>query len=370
MLSAIEHAQSSVGLEIYILQDGEIGTRFRDALTAAARRGLRVRVLVDAFGSFELSADFLEPIEAAGGHCRWFNPLELRRFHYRDHRKLLIVDDQTAIIGGFNIGREYDGDGRTEGWRDLGMRLQGEVVGELARAFHGMFGAASFRHRRLFRFRRNLRPQEIRTPQGNLYLLSPGLGPNPLKHALAGDIRRSRRIHLTTAYFMPPGRIRRAMISAARKGAEVQLLVAGISDVRLAQWAAWGQYGRLLRAGVQIYEYQPAVLHSKCYLMDDIAYVGSANLDLRSLSINYELLLRIQDAEVAAAGHKLFLADLEQSRQITRDEYRDRPWFRRVLELIAGTVLERLDLGLAMRRLSLFRGGRLPPRIERQRDLR
>lgn len=365
MLRAIEQAQSSVGLEIYILQKSEIGDRFRTALADAARRGVRVRVLVDAFGSFELPRDYLRPVEEAGGDCRWFNPLELRRLTYRDHRKILVVDDEVAFIGGFNIGTTYDGDGVTSGWRDLGMVVRGETVGELVKAFHGMFGAASFRHQRLARFRTHLQQQQVTTRDGDLFFLSPGRGRDPLRQALCSDILAAKRIQLTTAYFLPPRRLRRALVAAARRGAEVQILLPGCCDVLLAQYAARGHYTRLLRAGVQIYEYNAAVLHTKCYIVDDLVYVGSANLDLRSLTINYEVLLRTEDAALAAEGRAIFEADLGRSDRILKEEWVKRPWWKRMLESLAGTILVRLDLQIAMRQLSRLRVN--PARLRRFR---
>lgn len=351
MLEAIEAARQSVALEIYILEDSPIGARFRAALEAAARRGVRVRVLVDTFGSLELRADYLAPVEEAGGDCRWFNPSELGRFTYRDHRKLLIVDDAVAFVTGFNIGTAYDGDGIESGWRDLGVVLRGAWVAPLAQAFHGMFGAASFRHRRLARFRRHMVPQRIRVEDADLFLLSPGRGRNPARESLVADVRRARCVRLTTAYFLPPRSLRLALARAARSGVRVQLLVPGKSDVRLAQLAARSQYGRLLRAGVEIHEYQPAVLHTKRYLLDDVVYVGSANLDLRSLNINYELLLRIEDARLAAEGHAAFEDDLTRSRRILPEAWRRRSWWPRMLERLAGFVLGRLDPQFAMRQL-------------------
>lgn len=372
MLAAIDGARHSVGLEIYILEDGEIGARFRAALVAAARRGVRVRVLVDAFGSLELPADYLHPVNEAGGDCRWFNPFELGRMTYRDHRKLLVVDDTVAFVTGFNIGSHYDGDGVTGGWRDLGVVIHGPLVVPLVQAFHGMFGAASFRHRRLSRFRRQLAPQRVRTPDGDLFLLSPGRGRNPARETLVADVERSRRVSLTTAYLLLPRRLLRALTRAARRGSEVRLLVPGRSDVRLAQLAARGQYAALLRAGVEVFEYQPAVLHAKRYLLDDVVYVGSANLDLRSLNINYELLVRREDAGLAAEGYAQFAADLTQSRQITLAEWRLRPWWSRLAEKIAGFLLVRIDARFAMRQLHRLREGTsvlrpFPRRVRRPR---
>ncbi|MCC6235669.1 MAG: cardiolipin synthase B [Verrucomicrobiales bacterium] len=355
MLEAIGAARTSVVLEIYILQDSEIGAVFRHALVAAAARGVRVRVLVDAVGSLELPADYLNPVNEAGGDCRWFNPLELGRLSYRDHRKLLIVDDAVAFVPGFNIAREYDGDGVEQGWRDLGLVIRGPLVAELLRAFHGMFGAASFRHRRLSRFRRHMRPQRVDTPQGDLFLLSPGRGRNPARLALMADLARARKIRLTTAYFLPPVALRRALIAAARRGAEVELLLPGPTDVRVAQLAARGQYTRLLKAGVRIFEYQPAVLHAKRYLLDNVVYGGSANLDLRSLNINYEILVRLEDVELAREGHAAFEEDLRRAKEVALASWRKRSWWSRVMERLASIILVRLDLRFAMRQLYRLR---------------
>lgn len=367
MLSAIEGACLSVALEMYIFEDCALGRRFRSVLEAAARRGVRVRVLVDTFGSLELSADYFAPVNAAGGDCRWFNPSELGRFTYRDHRKVLIVDDAVAFITGFNIGEAYDGDGVESGWRDLGVVVRGALVGPLAQAFHGMFGAASFRHRRLARFRRHMAPQRIPTPDGDLFLLSPGRGRNPARESLVADIGRAKVIRLTTAYFLPPRQLRVALASAARRGARVQLLLPGRSDVRVAQMAARGQYGPLLKAGVEIYEYEPAVLHAKRYLLDDTVYAGSANLDLRSMNINYELLVRLTESGLAGEGHAAFEADLARSRPIVRSEWSRRSWWRRLMERLAGFALVRMDARFAMRQLHRLRVSKGDLRLLRRR---
>ncbi len=367
MLEAIESARQSVALEIYILEDSDIGMRFRAALEDAARRGVRVRVLVDTFGSLELRADYLLAVNAAGGDCRWFNPSELGRFTYRDHRKLLIVDDAVAFITGFNIGTAYDGDGVTSGWRDLGVVVRGGFVAPLAQAFYGMFGAASFRHRRLTRFRRHMAPQRIGVEDGDLFLLSPGRGRNPALESLVADIGGARCVRLTTAYFLPPRRLRVALCQAARRGARVQLLLPGKSDVRLAQMAARGQYGRLLRAGVEIYEYQPAVLHAKRYLLDDVVYVGSANLDLRSLNINYELLLRVVDPPLSGEGHASFEEDLGRSLRISRESWHRRGWWNRLSERLAGFLLVSMDARFAMRQLSRLRDPKAGLTVLRQK---
>ena len=128
MLEAIDSAKVSVRLEMYIFEDSPLGVKFRDALVRAAGRGARVMVLNDAVGSFGLSESFWEPLGRAGGEFRWFNPIKFGRMLYRDHRKILVCDDTRAFVGGFNIAPEYDGDGVTGGWRDLGMEVRGTLA--------------------------------------------------------------------------------------------------------------------------------------------------------------------------------------------------------------------------------------------------
>ncbi len=369
MLAAIVAARRSVGLEIYVFEDGAIGRRFREALTDAAARGVRVRVLVDTFGSIELPADYFRSVTEAGGDCRWFNPLELGRFTYRDHRKLLVVDEEVAFVAGFNIGDHYDGDGIQRGWRDVGVVLRGPPVPALSKMFHAMFGAAGFRHRLLSRFRRQLVPQRLEAGDADLFLLSPGRERNPARETLVDDVLKAQRIRLTTAYFLPPRRLRQALCRAARSGTQVQLILPGRSDVAISQWAARGLYSGLLRAGVEIYEYQPTVLHAKRYLIDDRVYVGSANLDLRSLNINYELLIRFSDPTLAREGHRQFDEDLALCRRIQPREWRSRGLWQKIRERLASFFLVRLDARFAVRHLHRLREGRVGLKSGRRKAL-
>src|SRR5690349_11540318 len=154
MLEAIGRAQNSIRLETFIYHPDGIGNSFRAALISAQQRGVRVRVMCDAVGSFALRSSYWDERVAAGGEFRWFNPLDLKRFIHRDHRKILVVDDEVAVIGGFNIGAEYAGDGVISGWRDLGLLIRGPLARELADAFNDLFARAEFRHRRFQRLRR------------------------------------------------------------------------------------------------------------------------------------------------------------------------------------------------------------------------
>ncbi len=344
MLIAIGQAQSYIRLETYICTDCELSRRFRSALIAARQRGVRVAVMIDAFGSLLLPDSFWQPLIDAGGVFKRFNPLSLNRLAYRNHRKLLTCDGVVAFIGGFNLSEEYDGDGVTSGWRDLGMVLRGGIVAELSRSFDLLAGKASMRHELWQRLRRGGSETIARGRRWQLLLNIPSFHRRMIKQTLVNDLQNVRQVRIIAAYFLPTWRIRRQLLRIARQGGKVQLILAGHSDVRLAQLASHRVYGAFLRAGVEIYEYQPQILHAKMVILDDVAYAGSANLDLRSLNFNYELMVRIADPKLAAEAREIFEADLARSRKIDRVEWgRSRSWWMRIKERVAHFLLARID---------------------------
>src|SRR6266480_5209239 len=300
MLSAMAAARSSIQLEMYIYNSGPLGQSFRDTLARASRRGVRVQVLIDSFGSITLSDSFWEPLRKAGGQMRWFNRLTLRRFNIRNHRKLLICDQTLAFIGGFNVAPDWEGDGVTRGWRDLGLEINGPLARELSASFAEMFARADFKHKRFIRLRKRAANHPESVHAGELLLSGPGRGRSPIKLALRKDLLQARSAQIIAAYFLPPLRLRRALMEVARRGGRVQLILPGKSDVPLIQLAAHSLYQRLLRAGVEIYEYQPQILHTKLVIADAAVYAGSSNLDTRSLDINYELLVRLNGGRLLA----------------------------------------------------------------------
>src|SRR5471030_520912 len=176
ILVALGSAQKSIVLETYTYSDGRLGRRFLDALLAAARRGVRVRVLVDALGSWLLPDDFFDPLVAAGAEVRRFNPLHFWRFGVRDHRKLLVCDDSAIFIGGFNIADEYNGDGVTSGWCDIGFHMENDILAKnLAAAFDELFALASFHRKPLMRLRAFKRKRKFqKNPAGTLLFTHPG----------------------------------------------------------------------------------------------------------------------------------------------------------------------------------------------------
>ena len=332
MLPAIAAARRSICFEMYIFRADETGERFRAAFTQAAQRGVRVQLLLDGLGAGGLPADYWSELCTHGGEVHVFNPLSLRGFLLRNHRKLLLIDDTLAFVGGFNVADEYNGDGVTHGWRDLGWELhQPEAVRQLTASFDGMFRAHDLRHRLLQRIRRPLRGSRPSFPHGPVLLSGPRMLRNPFRVSLLRSLRDARQVQLISGYFVPSRRLRRALRAVARRGGSVELILAGKSDVPIAQRAGRALYGTLLRAGVKIYEYQPQILHSKLAVVDHAVFVGSANLDVRSLRINYELMVRVDDAAVAAGARELFEADRRQSVEITLAEWRrERSWFTRL----------------------------------------
>jgi cardiolipin synthase len=344
MLAAIEAADKSVRLETYIYSDDEVGRRFRDALLRARQRGVMVKVLVDGIGSHSLPDDFWTSLRDIGGEPRVFNPIAFKRFGIRNHRKLLVCDERVAFIGGFNLSKEYAGDGVTQGWRDLGLRFEGDLVKDLTVSFDEMFALAEFRHKRMIRFRQTKQKRTIGSGAEQLLLGGPGRGWNPIRRALHKDLKHARRAQIIEAYFLPTWRIRRSLARIARTGGSVQLLLAGKSDVALSQLAAHSLYRRLLKVGTQIHEYQPQILHAKLLIFDEAIYVGSANLDPRSLSINYELMVRIELPQMVAEAREIFSDVLRHSQPVELAAWkRSRSIWTRFKERCAYFFLARVD---------------------------
>ncbi len=345
-LAAIVGATRSVRLEQYIFQASAVGERFRDALTAAARRGVAVTVLLDDVGCLGLSRSYFRELEEAGGRIVWFNPMRWRLWTFRDHRKILIVDEKTAFLGGCNVAPEYDGDGVREGWRDGGVGISGPVVRVLVEAFESQLEKAG---NKIWLARRHGRNGWVEAgPDVSLLLMRPGLQQGAFQAALRKDLLQARDVAMTMAYFLPRGRFKRALRRAARQAHLFRLLVPGKSDIPMMSVATRALYGPLQRSGVWIFEYQPQVLHAKIVVVDDIVYVGSSNLDPRSLSINFEVMLRVRSPELAQRARETFQHDLEHSLPAPRLSWRKpQNWWVRLKQKAAHFFFAWLDVGVA-----------------------
>ncbi len=353
LLAAIDAARESVCLETYIYGADAVGERFLQAFLRARERGVSVRVMIDALGSISLFASFWKPLIAAGGEVRVFNPLSLNRFGIRDHRKLLVCDRSVAFVGGFNIAAEYDGDGVTSGWYDLGMKVGGTLPAQLADTFEAMFARADFLHRRFVQLRKVDAPGAIGEPREQLLLSSPGRAQSAVKQSLLEDLSQATRVQIMVAYFLPTWKIRKALGSVIRRGGKVELILAGKSDVLISKLAGQSLYRRFLKTGVVIHEYQPQILHAKLIIIDETVYVGSANLDQRSLNINYELMIRMNDKGVTEQARRLFANSLPHCRQITLEQWRaSRTLWRRFRQRWSYWLLARIDPYIARRQWS------------------
>jgi cardiolipin synthase A/B len=356
MLAAIGTARESIRLETYICEAGEIGRQFCAALTAAAGRGVRVSVLVDALGSWLLPDDFFAPLTAAGGEVRFFNPLRFSRFGVRDHRKLLVCDDRVAFIGGANIADDYDGDGVTRGWFDLMVRVEDtELARALAEDFENIFADAGLENLRLRKLRafRKIRRAVSAT---QFFSVRPGRAAGGFQRALQHALLHARAADFIVPYFLPNRRLRKLLGQMVRRGGRVRLILPAHCDVPAARAAGLVYYARLLRAGVEIYEYQPQILHAKIYRVDENVFAGSSNLDVRSFKLNYELMLRFADPATVNGAKEIFEAALKNSRRVELKEFRAaQNFWERWKNRWAHFLLARIDPLIALRQFQALK---------------
>jgi cardiolipin synthase A/B len=353
MRRLIEGARSRIRVETYLMREEGPAAWLRSALIAARGRGVEVWLLIDAFGSEQVGEAFLQPLRDAGVHVGIFNPKRLLRLSFRNHRKLLAVDGATAIVGGFNIAPEYAGDGVNQGWCDTGVSISGPIVAELEHSFESMWHLAPFTPAALRAWRNVAARMPAKGVTAPVSLLVSGPAPrrNSLRRRLRFDLHRARDVAIASAYFLPSSRVRRMMYHVAEHGGRVRVLLAGRSDVPLAQRAAEYLYSRLLRRRISLFEYQPQVLHAKLLVMDDTVFVGSCNLDRRSLHINFELLLRLEWPELAADARQWYDEALAHARPLQRVSWSaGRTVARRLWAWVAYLLLSRVDPLIARRR--------------------
>ena len=301
-----------------------------------------------------LPAPWIERLRTTGVDIRRFNPRPLLRWSFRDHRKLLVCDEQIAIVGGFNVAPEYEGDGMTRGWRDLGVRIDGPLVEDLARGFAVLFEASELKRKQLRPLARFLRNQQVATNAASVIIGGPGRSSATLKRTLRADLKVATKVDIAAAYFLPTWRLRRLLRRAARRG-PVRLLLPGHSDVPVSRLAGQYLYPSLLRAGISIWEYQPQVMHAKVFVVDDVVYIGSANFDTRSLQLNFELMLRLPSAILASQLRARIDHDCTLARQVPLDWPRHRTLPQRVLQSWSHFLLARVDPFVARRQFRHLR---------------
>jgi cardiolipin synthase A/B len=344
MLAAIDGASRYVLLEMYLVRSGAVATRFIDALNRAAGRGARVCVVFDGFGALGLTRADRRRLLDAGVELRFFNPLRLRNRLsnlLRDHRKLLLADGRVAFVGGAGLTDDFAPGAPRGPWRELMVEIRGPVVADWQRAF-----ARTWRRCGPELSVAEPPPCEARA-DGAVGRLA--LSEARQRSVLANGVLRrldgaAVRAWIMSAYFVPSRRFRKALRRAARRGVDVRLLLPGArTDHPWVRQAARRFYGKMLRNGVKIFEYQPRMLHAKMILCDDWVSIGSSNLDRWSFRWNLEANQEIADAHSADTAAAVFAGDFAVSRALSRRYWRQRAWLDRLRESIAGVLDRELD---------------------------
>lgn len=369
VLTLIEEARTSLCLLYYMFHDDKAGNAVMDALIRALDRGVTVRLIIDSFGSGETPSSFFEPFCACGGDYRVFSTKWRATYLIRNHQKIIIADGKKLITGGFNIADDYFGSvDNPASWHDLGVEVEGPAVQPMVDYYEKLHQWVSTPHSNWKSLRllihtwdRTISPAEARrrlaysspsTQKGKLRWLvgGPTRRLNPWAKAIKADLDTGQQLAMIEAYFSPgQGMLRRiARIARHRKGAT--LVLPSKSDNGATIGAARILYGYLLKRGVTIDEFSPCKLHMKLIVIDDTTYIGSANFDMRSLFLNMELMLRIDDADLANQMRAYIGIHADHSETITRASHkRNLTWLNRLRWSIAYFIVGVMDYGVTRR---------------------
>lgn len=351
LLRLIDGAQHSLRLLYYIFEADAVATQIRDAIAAAAARGVAVSLIIDGLGSAAADrAGFFAPLEVAGVALTRFLPKWGRRYLLRNHQKLALADGCRAIVGGFNIGDDYFGAADGPNWRDLGLWIDGDAAARLVGYFDALERWARRPRAPVRALTRLLRAWS--EPEGDArWLLSgPTRRLSPWARAVRREMAGARRIDLIAAYFAPSPAMLRRLGRAAARGAQVRVVLPSVTDNYPAIWASRFTYRGLVRRSVAIHEYLPTKLHTKLLLIDDTAHIGSANFDIRSLFLNLELMLRVEDPAFAAHVRAYVDGEVAASEPITPNWLAQRAsWLERARQIVAYFVMAVLDPAVARR---------------------
>ena len=347
MLAAIEHAQEQIDLELYLVEAGGCAEAIIHALEQVAWREVRVRCLFDGYGSLGLSLSLRRRLTESGVELRFYNPLSWRRGLsnlYRDHRKLLLVDQQLAVVGGTGVTDEFwRPDENTCDWHEVMVEIQGPLVQDWQMLFDRQWRAnisrKAWKPATHFGLAHLPRVPETGEGMGRVAYADARQHRDILQSLVRAINSGQQRIWLATPYFLPTWSVRRSLRRAAGRGVDVRLLLTGPrTDHPSVRYAGHRYYPRLLKSGVQILEYQPCFLHLKMVLIDDWVSIGSCNFDHWNLHFNLEANLEALDPALTQAVAASFIADFAQSQPISLQTWQSRPLWRRVKQRIWGWV--------------------------------
>lgn len=327
VLTLIQNAKTSIRMFFYMFGCDKSGLEVRDALAEAAKRGVRVQLIIDSFGSADTAHSFFNPLINAGGQYHCFSSRWGVGYFVRNHQKMLIADDEHALVGGFNITDQYFGRAGDKSWEDLGLIVSGPEVAHLAEYFKALDDASKDGSVRFRNIRTIIRKWQPGSGSIQWLLGGPTNRISPWGMALKRALQTAKRFDIVSAYFSPSQTVLRRIASVSRRRHGSRLVMAGKTDNGATIGAARLLYRYLLKRKAKIYEYQARPLHMKLLAIDDSVYIGSANLDVRSLFINLEIMVRIVDVDFAAHVRGLIdglvIDSIEQTRMLlkTRDTY-------------------------------------------------
>jgi cardiolipin synthase A/B len=350
LVALIDGAQTTMKLLYYIYADDAAGQRIHNAMLAAAARGVKVALIIDGFGSDSSTHDaFFKPLTAAGIDVCAFHPRWGRRYLLRNHQKMAIADDVRAIVGGFNVAADYFAGSGESAWRDLGLMVEGDAAARLS----GYFDALQRWTKRAKSRMRDLRTalRHWSNPKGKIgWLLG---GPvrqlSPWARSVRDDMKTAKNLSMIAAYFAPNPAMLKRLDQIGQRG-QARIVTASKTDNAATIGAARFTYPGLLRKRVRIFEYAPSRLHTKLILIDDLVYIGSANFDMRSLFLNLEVMLRIDDAAFAAHVRAYIDGEIADSlEQFLPDYVGWRTWWAKARRGLSYFVVAVMDYNVARR---------------------
>ncbi|MCB0717038.1 MAG: phosphatidylserine/phosphatidylglycerophosphate/cardiolipin synthase family protein [Bacteroidetes bacterium] len=315
LLDLIDRADDSLRLLFYTFKDDSCGKEVVNKLVGAASRGVTVSLLIDDFGSIETPDGCFDALVEAGGSFRKFQPRLLQRYLLRNHQKIAIADDGRGIIGSFNIAETHLSDESEEGWRDIGVRIDGPAMTRLTKYYDSLWDWVG-RERPSMRALADILEQSNEDEGDVRWVVGgPSRGHNHYVRQVRAELRSAECVDMIMAYFAPSPRVLAEVRRVARDGC-LRLITAAKTDVKMSRAAARHTYGKLLKAGAEIYEYQPRLLHTKLIITDNAVFIGSGNFDVRSLYVNLEIMLRVERADFRDEVLALFEDELKDSERI------------------------------------------------------
>ena len=340
----LENAKHTINIEYYIIKSDSTGERILDILEKKAVSGVRIRLLLDDVGCRRLNKRRIRKLRRLGVKVVFFFPAILFRFNlrlnYRNHRKIAVIDNKTAYIGGFNIGDEYAGLSEKFGaWRDTHLRIEGGAVEDIEARFVLDWKFAS---KEDYKIARKMYNNPVEPGNSGIQIVSSGPDnrEQEIKLAFLRMITGAkRRIYLQTPYFVPDQSIYEALKTAALAGLDVRVMIPSMPDHPFVYWVSYFNAGHLLDYGVKVYTYQPGFLHSKMITVDEeVSSIGSANLDIRSFKLNFECNAVVYDKEIARQLEDAFDADIQLSERLTKEKYAARPRSVRFKESVSRLI--------------------------------